>query len=287
VADVVYYKNFGLNRPDAAVANGVHGNFQNDINAIWTAIAGATNDAKYLDQPYAFTGSVWQDVSTGYSDGYEASITTNLTPQWRLTVNGGKRGPGQTQARGALMKSYLATHLPLWKGNATWMATPLSGGTDTIATAVTRIENTLASFNALASLPSDSLLSPSWSANVVTAYDFSRSSRFQGFSVGATANTRGRTVIGFGETRVGVLAADKPYYAGEFVTTGAWITYRRKLYSGKIDWRLQLNVRNILDANKQFPNRAVDRRDGTGAGAVVIYRLNEPRTFVLTSAFGF
>ncbi len=287
VADVVYYKNFGRNRPDNSVANGLHGNFQNDINAIWTTIAGITGDPKYLDQPYAFTGSTWQDVSTGYSDGYEGSITANVTPQWRLTVNGGRRGPGETQSRGALMKGYLATHLPQWKGNAGWMATPLSGSTGSIGDAVGRIENTLASFNALAELPSDSLLSPAWSCNVVTAYDFARASRFQGFSAGATANLRGQTVIGFAENKAGVLVADQPYHAGEFVTTGAWITYRRKLFANKIEWRLQLNVRNVLDENKLFPNRKVDRRDGTGNGAVVVYRLNEPRTFVLTSAFSF
>jgi hypothetical protein len=161
-----------------------------------------------------------------------------------------------------------------------------SSGGGTIASAVARLENTLASFNALAALPTDSLFAPEWSANLITSYDFAGDSRLSGVSVGASANVRGPTVIGFAETAAAVAIADRPYYAQEFTTTGAWISYRRRI-GKKLNWRVQLNVRNALDENKLFPHRAVDRRDGTGRPAVAIYRLNEPRTFVLTSAFSF
>jgi outer membrane receptor for ferric coprogen and ferric-rhodotorulic acid len=287
VADVLYYKNYGRNRPDQTVANGLHGNFQNDINAIWTTLAARENKPEYLTNPYAYTGSVWFDTNTGYSDGYEGSVTANLTPAWRLSVNGSKRGPGETIERGARLRGYLAQYLPQWKGNAAWMNTPLVEGTSgggTIATAAGRLENTLASFNALAALPTDSLFAPEWSANLITSYDFSAGSRLRGVSVGASANVRGPTVIGFAETAAGVAIADRPYYARRFATTGAWISYRRKLFA-KVNWRLQLNVRNVFDENKVFPHRAVDRRDGTGRPDVAIYRLNEPRTFLLTSTF--
>jgi hypothetical protein len=287
VADVLYYKNYGRNRPDQTVANGLHGNFQNDINAIWTTLAAREGRPEYLTNPYAYTGSVWFDTNTGYSDGYEGSVTANLTPAWRLTVNGSKRGPGETIERGPITRGYLAQYLPQWKGNTAWMNTPLVEGTSgggTIATAVGRLENTLASFNALAALPTDSLFAPEWSANLITSYDFSAGSRLRGVSVGASANVRGPTVIGFAETAAGVAIADRPYYARKFATTGAWISYRRKLF-GKVNWRLQLNVRNVLDENKLFPHRAVDRRDGSGRPDVAIYRLNEPRTFLLTSTF--
>ena len=289
VADVLYYKNYGRNRPDTTVANGLHGNFQNDINSIWTTLAARESKPEYLANPYAFIGSVWPDINTGHSDGYEGSVTANLTPAWRLTVNGSKRGPGKTIERGTLLRGYLAQYLPLWKANAAWLSTPLvegSSGGGTIASAVGRLENTLANFNALAGLPTDSLFAPEWSANLITSYDFSSVARLRGISVGASANLRGPTVIGFAETAAGVSIADRPYYAEGFATTGAWITYRRKLFD-KVNWRLQLNVRNVLDENKLFPHRAVDRRDGTNRPDVAIYRLNEPRTFMLTSNLSF
>ncbi len=287
VADVVYYKNFSRNRPDRAVANGIHGNFQNDINAIWSTVAALENDSKYEAQPYAFTGSNWQDVNTGYSDGVETSLTANLTARWRLTVNASKRGPGETQARGALLRSYLAQHLPQWRGNSRWMSAPLVSGAQggTVADAVARIENTLASFDALAELPSDSLLSSEWSANLVTSYSFAPDSRLRRFSVGASANLRGKTVIGFAEDARQVLIAGRPYHADETVATGAWITFRHRFSRPRIDCRVQLNIRNLLDEDLLVPNRAVDRRDGSGAGEVVIHRLNAPRTFLLTTSF--
>ena len=290
VGDLTYYKNFSRNRPDQTVANGLHGNFQNDINSIWNALAVREKNPEYQNNPYAYPFSVWLDTNTGYSDGYEGSLTANLTPEWRFTINGSKRGPGETIERGSLMRDYLAKNLALWKGNATWMATLLNDAnvaTGTIATAVARLENTLANFDALAGLPTDSLFAPEWSTNVVTSYAFAKESRFKGFTAGASANVRGRTVIGFAENAAAVAIASKPYYADEFVTAGSWISYRRKIFQQKIGWRVQLNVRNLFDDNKIFPQRAVDRRNGTGEGSVVIYRLNEPRTFLLTSTFAF
>lgn len=288
VGDLVYYRNFGRNRPDLTVANGVHGNFQGDINSIWNTLAARENKPEYQNNPYAFPFSTWFDTNTSASDGYEGSLTANLTPQWRLTLNGGKRGPGETTNRGDLMRDYLARNLPLWRTPARLALTLVDNTTGgTIATAIARLENTLANFNALAALPTDSLFAPEWSANLVTSYAFARESRLGGVTVGASANVRGRTVIGFEEDAANVAVADRPYYAPEFVTTGAWISYRRKIFHDRFNWRVQLNVRNVADDNTIFPQRAVDRRDGTHHKAVVISRLNEPRTFILTSSLGF
>lgn len=287
VADVVYYRNFSRNRPDASVLRGTHGDF-GEMYDIWEAIAAVEKDPNYLQVPYGRpTGSIWQDTNTGRSDGVEVSLTANPTPQWRLMLNASRRGSGRTVSRGAILNGYLAQFLPMWRGNPRWMAAPLLGGGGTVADAVADVEHTLANFNALAALPTDSLLSPEWSSNLIASYSFAPQSRLKGISLGATANVRGKTIVGFAEGANQVLIADRPYYAREFQTVGAWISYRRKILRDRIDWRVQLNVRNLLDENKVFPNRAVDRRDGTGAGEVIIYRLNVPRTFLLSSTFNY
>ena len=80
------------------------------------------------------------------------------------------------------------------------------------------------------------------------------------------------------------------YRANAVITNelfGAWITYQRKLLRNRLDWRIQLNVRNLFDAYTVFPMRTVDARDGTHRGAKAIYRLSEPRTYTLTSTFTF
>ena len=52
-----------------------------------------------------------------------------------------------------------------------------------------------------------------------------------------------------------------------------------------INWRLQLNVRNVLDNQKLRAITAQD--DGTGRAVVVRWSLPEPRTFLLSNSFEF
>jgi hypothetical protein len=63
--------------------------------------------------------------------------------------------------------------------------------------------------------------------------------------------------------------------------------YQRKLFKNRVDWRVQVNVRNLFDAYTVFPLRTVDARDGSQRGVNVIYRLSEPRTYTFTSTFRF
>lgn len=286
VADLVYYRNFSRNRPDASVIRGTHGDFA-AMYEIWATVAALEKDPKYLQEPYSVSGSIWQDTNTGTSDGVEATITANPSPQWRVMFNASRRGPGRTVSRGLIVNGYIRHFLPVWRGNARWMQTTLISGGGTIADAVAETERVLANFNALAALPSDSLLSPAWSSNLIVSYSFPGQTWLKGISLGASANVRGKTIIGFAEDSNRVLQANRPYRAREFQTVGTWASYRRKIWNGRIDWRVQLNVRNVLDENQVFPNRMVDRRDTSGSGEVVIYRLNAPRSFVLTSTFTF
>jgi outer membrane receptor for monomeric catechols len=100
-------------------------------------------------------------------------------------------------------------------------------------------------------------------------------------------NARGRTINGFAENAANVVVPDQPYYAPTYEIFGAWLTYQRKILAQRVDWRVQLNVRNVFDAYNIFPLRTVDARDGTHRGATAMYRLGEPRTYTLTSTFKF
>lgn len=84
-----------------------------------------------------------------------------------------------------------------------------------------------------------------------------------------------------------MLDPTKPYYSPSYETVGAWITYKRKLFKNHVDWRLQLNVRNVFDAYTIYPLRGVDKRDGKGTQVNAVYTLREPRTYQLTNTFRF
>lgn len=181
--------------------------------------------------------------------------------------------------------AYLKEYLPVLR-NPVWQSAAVTAGGLTVADRVARIQTTLDNFVATRLLPED-IYAPSWSVNVIQTYSFARESRLGGFSVGGSMNARGKSIAGFGEAKTDIFDPDLRYYAPAFENFGAWITYQRKLFTNRVDWRLQLNVRNVFDAYKVYLNRAVDARDGKHTQANVIYRLNEPRTYALTSTFKF
>ena len=281
--DLTYYTNAAQDKIDS-VASTPAGDFR-ILDTVWTGIANFTGDQKYTLTPYASTNTTWSDSATTSSKGWEFSATANPTPQWRLTVNGSKRSTGTTSARGLSIRRYLAEYLPIIKANAEWMAAPTANDVP-VATRVAAIETTLANFTAIQSLPED-IYAPSWSVNMIQTYSFAPHSRLPGVSVGGSMNARGKTIDGFAETANNILNPNQPYYAPTNELFGAWITYQRKLLRNRLDWRIQLNVRNLFDAYTVFPMRTVDARDGTHRGAKAIYRLSEPRTYTLTSTFTF
>lgn len=282
--DLTYYTNAAKDKIDS-VASTPAGDFKGNLDSLWTGIANLTNDQKYNLNPYASTNTVWNDSASTSSKGWEFSATANPTKQWRLTLNGSKRSTGTTTARGATVRQYLAEYLPIIKANAQWM-TATTANAIPVSTRVASIETTLANFTAIQSLPED-IYAPSWSLNMIQTYSFAPGSRLAGVSVGGSMNARGKTINGFAETANNVLNPNQPYYAPTNELFGAWITYQRKLLRNRLDWRVQLNVRNVFDAYTVFPLRTVDARDGTHRGAKAVYRLSEPRTYTLTSTFKF
>ena len=61
----------------------------------------------------------------------------------------------------------------------------------------------------------------------------------------------------------------------------AWISYQRKILSGRVEWRTQLNVRNIFTHNDLIP---VGRNPD---GSVAVWSIAEGRKFTLATKFSF
>ncbi len=285
--ELTYYRNSTQDKIDGTVANSAAGNFKREIDAVWGAIADFTGDAKYRTAPYSdlINNNTWSDNAATTSSGWEFAATANLTQQWRLTINGSKRGNSTTTARGVNLVRYLEIYLPIMKATPRWQS--LTGtNNQTVAQNVAQLETYLVNLKAVQDLPED-VFASSWTLNLIQTYSFAQASRFAGFSLGGSVNARGRSIDGFAENAANVFVPTQPYYAPGYETVGAWVTYRRKLFKDRIDWRLQLNVRNLFDAYTVSPLRTIDRRDGTHTGTTATYRLSEPRTFTLTSTFKF
>ena len=282
--DVTYYTNSSVNAADGTVSGGAAGNFK-QFDQLWIAVSNFTHDVKYLTSPYSTLSTVWADVVSTTSKGWEFSLTANPTKQWRLMINGSKRGDNTTSDRGTYIRQYMATYIPVIQSHPEWQSLNPTA-TTTVASSVADLQNVLNNFNAIKSVPSANFAS-NWTLNLIQSYDFSREGRLGGFSVGGSMNARGRAIDGFATDSSNVLIATAPFYAPAYVTFGSWVSYKRKLFKNRVDWRLQLNVRNLLDDYTLTPLNTVDSRDGKHTPNVAIYTLKEPRTYVFASTFKF
>ena len=100
-------------------------------------------------------------------------------------------------------------------------------------------------------------------------------------------NARGKAVGGFAVDSANLLDVTRPYFTPAYANFGAWVTYRRKIFRDRINWSLQMNIRNVFDKNTVYPLFIVDSRDGKHTPSTAVYTLKEPRTYQFTSTFKF
>ncbi len=281
--ELTHYTNRSNHSADSISSNS-GGNFK-QFDQLWIGISDLTGDVKYLTSPFSTLSTVWQDVVSTTSKGYEFSLTANATARWRLTLNGSRRGDNTTSARGVYINRYMAEYIPLIKADPAWMAAPTAGNLS-VAQRVADLETTLVNFNAIRNSPSANFASK-WTLNLVQSYDFAGEGFLRGVSLGGSMNARGKAINGFAVDAANVLDPTRPYHAPAYATFGTWVTYRRKLLRERVDWRLQVNVRNVFDRHTIFPLVSVDSRDGRHTPDVAIYTLREPRTWQFTSSFRF
>ena len=120
-----------------------------------------------------------------------------------------------------------------------------------------------------------------WRANLSTSYQFSEG-RLKGFRIGGSVRYREAGVVGYGRKTVGegnntitVLDLANPYYNDDEIFVDAFVAYRGKMFDD-VDYRVQLNVRNVLDNSDLY----VTDRSTTGRN--LVWAGYEPRTFAVS-----
>jgi len=127
-------------------------------------------------------------------------------------------------------------------------------------------------------------------ANFIANYRFTEG-RMKGFGVGGATRWRSKSAIGyFGKTNTinptsPTLVADttKPIWGDEMLDFDAWVKFQKRLsvFGRDMDWRIQLNVRNLFDDTDIFP--VVAHTDGS----ILQWEQKAPRTWMLTNTFRF
>jgi len=128
-----------------------------------------------------------------------------------------------------------------------------------------------------------------WRWNAITNYTrFPRSSFLGGWNVGGAVRWQDQVAIGYPIVDVNVAGRSlelpdlaHPYFGPTETKFDAWIGYGRKLWRDKIQWRIQLNVRDVLDDDDLVPVMAQPD------GSIATWVAPQGRLFTLRSTFEF
>jgi hypothetical protein len=203
------------------------------------------------------------------SQGWEAEIVANLTPEWRLMLNASTNKTGITSV-GTAVRNYIAERHGVWAAAA--------ATNEDLAEQLQLLDDWV-QVNLIDRDGGKTPLTPDWTINLRTNYSF-RSGMLKGFDAGLGARSRIGTFLGYTTT--------DPATRRE-ITDGTRTIYDANIgYSTRFSWRgkkhgvkIQLNINNLLDNDDLIPQTANPQ------GGVVNYRFQTPRQWMLRTTFDF
>jgi hypothetical protein len=234
------------------------------------------------------------------STGYEVELSASPTRNWNIRVNGAKSEATESDI-GRDWFEWVKQRLPVWQSvvakngevdaagrPVTWATAPFSAANPTGVTLQQQydqvlVRGSLPFMEAIDGRATDT--ARSGRANLITNYRFSEG-RLRGFNLGGAARWRAAPIIGY-PTRPGIgtlpeIDLDRPYYGDTELFFDAMLGYRGRFKAfGGVGYRVQLNVRNVLNERDLIPVSA------TTTGEVVRRATVEPRLFVMTLALEF
>jgi outer membrane receptor for ferric coprogen and ferric-rhodotorulic acid len=236
---------------------------------------------------YAAPGGV-VETTRGISRGYEFEAVLNPTSRWRIMFNVAK----QESIRGEAANDaapLIAERMPIWLKDS---IKDLTAGTsfDVKGFATSVLDTTVKRAQHSAGQVAQELVP--WRANLLTNYTFARESKLHGWAIGGGARWQDRVALGYAPLKDPVLGnlddLDHPFKGPEQLTFDSWLSYTRPLFNKRIEWKLQLNVRNLLNDNLMIPVKSnpVSLTNKTDF-YVAAWRIGEARTWTLTSTFSF
>jgi outer membrane receptor protein involved in Fe transport len=212
------------------------------------------------------------DTTDTSAEGMELEIVFNPTKEWRMIFNVARQETVQTNSLQGV-QDYIALRLPAWETafkypqglvNPTILAEPGMVGSDgylNVNTFAAAYPNNTreADYDRRLRVPLQAILDTDggvvreqrkWRFNMITNYTFNDDTKLKGFNVGGAVRWQDKNAIGNpyttnadGET---VIDINNPYYGPKEIKYDAWVGYRRPLMDGKIDWKVQLNIRNLF-----------------------------------------
>ena len=242
-----------------------------------------------------FTPPTFTDTSNVEAEGNEIEIEARPSANWKIIAN---------VAKVETIQSDIAPFLSGLRSSVNAVMTQLAnrprgaygpGGTNTGITLgdflLSSVDAPLAQFNALnGQIAAEQA---KWSANAFANYTFEKTSVLHGWSAGVGARWKDKTAIGYPArietvtpatgapfTRT-VVDINHPYFANDSLAVDAVVSYRRKIWKNKINWKVQLNANNLIAESGAIPIKTqVD-------GSTAVARIPVERRWYITNSFEF
>jgi catecholate siderophore receptor len=236
-----------------------------------------------LDDPLtaSWTPLGVSDTTDIVSKGHELEIIYNPTRQLRLLANVANQEAVQSNIA-PVTRELVKLMLPVWTGDL--VGNSPRGGFPNVRAYVT--ETSLTPYYSLIETEGISTAEVrKWRANFVANYTFARASRLRGWGVGTGIRWQDKVAIGYPTSRRpdNTVALDRanPYYGPQEINVDGWVSYGRRIWKDRLDWKIQLNVRNLIGDDKLIPINAQPD------GSVASYRLPPERRWYITNTFTF
>jgi len=234
-----------------------------------------SNDVRYNNPGF-------RDTTDLVSRGVELELVYNPTRNWRIAFNAARQEAKRANIGRAFLEYFNKYRRDVWFSGASSLLLSDESG-DTVRDRTK--ERLLNDFNK--TLQQDGAIVSElrrWRWNLVTNYTFARDSGLRGWRIGGAGRWQDRVGIGFpivtdaatGDARIDV---NHPHMGPTDFKLDGWIGYTRKIFDDKITWRVQLNVRNLLDDDDLIPVVAQPDK------SIAAWRIPSPRTFSLRSTF--
>ncbi len=219
------------------------------------------------------------------SKGYEFELSAMPVKNWRLTLNASKTEATRRNIGGKALAEFVTAYEKALKTTAAGDLRIWWGGAGN-ETTLYQWNNNIGSEFAQRRLQ-EGTNAPElreWRFNAITNYDFDRGF-LKGVNVGGGVRWQDEIVVGY-RPIPGANAGDanfdisNPFMGPSETNFDFWIGYSRRIWRN-IDWRVQLNVRNVFEDDGLIP--VTVQPDGS-PGA---YRIAPGQVWTLTNSFKF
>ena len=302
--DSVFYveKAFLNNNPAFNIAGNQYAYYlESVLNS--TASIGATNNFTTNSFPVAPNREQSAVQADRKAEGVELTLTANPLPGLALSIRGSKNTTADTNA-GLPWFEYMAARWSDWETIA-----------NRVVDSRTSNPTTVRQFMQADILPSMSYIKMSdgmpnpqerkYRINFTARYALQGGS-LKGLYFGGNYSWRSKSILAYASRLVeakevyrefagiGAGGYDVPDFSNPITgrpltSLDGFLGYRRRIFQGKYEWSVQLNVRNLLDDDDLIPQRAYGRKqaDGTTQFWITNYNVPDPRRFILTNTVSF